>query len=167
MNDINKLFDDKYNFVQCYVEKGFKNEKGMQLVFKIGDIEIGKLWYEFNHKSPDSDRSKSKTGGKPAYCMVVERDLDKFITENNPDFEVMGYLWPLLSKTSWHTGVLKYKRRKKPMVFDDFMELFGTGKTKTYEILNKMKEYGILSQDKDGYKLSRDFIKKGGIKREK
>ena len=165
MDDINKLFDDKYNFVQCYVEKGFKNEKGMQLVLKIGDIEIGKLWYEFNHKSPDSDRSKSKTGGKPAYCMVIERDLDKFITENNPDFEVMGYLWPLLSKTSWHTGVLKYKRKKKPIRFDDFIDIFGKSRTKTADIINKLKEYSILSHGKDGYKLSRDFIKKGGKKK--
>lgn len=163
MHDLNLLFSKKHDFLPCTIEKQFSNEDGVQLVIRVGDIELHKFWYKFNNKA---DKSKSKTGGKPAYSMIIERDLEKFISETSPDFEVMGYLWPLLSKTSWHTGVLKYKRRKKPLQFDDFMEIFDKGRTKTADIINKLKKYGILSHDKDGYKLSRSFIKKGGKKRE-
>jgi hypothetical protein len=167
MHELNKLFDDAYNVISCRIVKGFKNDKGIQLILKVGDIEIGKLWYEFERKPPDADRSKSRTGGKPSYYMVVERDLDKFINEKKPDYEILGYLWPLLSKTSWHTGLLKYKRKKKPLRFEDFIDIFGKSRAKTAEIVNKLKEYGILSHDKDGYKLSRDFIKKGRAKKSK
>ena len=159
MLDINKLFDDKYNIVPCYIEKGFKNDNGMQLTIHVGNVKIGTYWLEFN-----ADRSKSRTGGKAGYCMIIDKELERLISEKHVDFEIMGYVFALMNKTSWHTGVLKYRRKKKPIAFNDLMDIFGKGKTKTAQIVSKLKEYSILSHDGDGYKLSRSFIKKGGVK---
>jgi len=166
MHDLNLLFDDKYSIVPCSIEKGYTNKDGMQLSVRVGDVEICKVWYKFNHKPDDADRSNSKTGGKAAYCMVMEKELERLITEKHVDFEVMGYLWAIINKTSWHNGVLKFKRRRKPMQFNDFMGLFGTGKTKTYDILNKLTEYGILVHSEEGYRMERKFIKKGKEKKD-
>lgn len=166
MNDLNLLFDDKYSIVPCSIEKEFTNKDGMRLIVRVGDVEIYKFWYKFNHKPEDADRSKSKTGGKAAYCMVMEKELEKLIAEKHVDFETMGYLWAIINKTSWHNGVLKFKRRRKAMQFNDFMELFGTGKTKTYDILNKLTEYGVITRCDGGYKMERKFIKKGKEKKD-
>ena len=76
--------------------------------------------------------------------------------------EIIGTAMILATHAQWNTGLLIHKRSKKPLRFDELMKITGFNKDKLSSCLKNMTTAGILQKDEGSYKLSFDFIKKGG-----
>lgn len=169
-----KFYNDKYSVIDnIYAVKGITTDNKIELIikFKHTGNEICRIWRPKNYVFGERT-SRSRTGGKPSSVYIDIVEINKILKEKQAEPEIMGYIFLLLNNVSWHTGILKHhdasKKRGfgKPLVFDDFINIFNKSRKKTAEIIGKLKEYGILLHDKDGYKISRNFIRKGGAKRE-
>lgn len=168
LNDLEKFLDGSYSCFECYGVKGIRKGDYLEIIFKIKGtgVEVGRKW--INVKNPlDNDKSKKKnTGGRASYYMVMKKEVDRLLSLDVKP-EPLGYVWLLMPYIAWNTGLLVIGRKKRPLTFDDMAQIFKCSRKKTANIVNKLKEYGILLYGDDGYMISRNLVKKGGAKREK
>jgi hypothetical protein len=113
-------------------------------------------------KAKDPDNPKTM-GGKKPYVMLMVDEVEKLFNSGFP-IEYFGYAAKLAKTINWNTGIVKKKRSKKAFTFNDMIETWGVNERKGREIIKALNKYHLLSQDNEGYKISRQFIRKGGGK---
>jgi hypothetical protein len=121
------------------------------------------FWSDGKFKNKDGKSKKRSTGGKPSYMKVYVEKIRE-LKEAGLSADLVGKVIWLVDNIEWNTGLL-YKgkgKNKKYLQFKDLMEIWDIGKTKTAETINKLKNINFLTVEEQGYKLSTDFIQKGG-----
>lgn len=125
------------------------------------------IWYNPNKKKPKDPKKPKGTGGKEPYMLIMQNrliDLRKELRDKgikNVE-EIIGYLFILSQYIQWSTGKLvKKKRSKKPLQYNDMVEIFDCSKPKLNKIISVLKDNNLLSHTKDGYFISTNYIKKG------
>jgi len=113
-------------------------------------------------KAKDPDNPKTM-GGKKPYTMMMDDEIEKLFDKGFP-IEYFGYAAKLSKVINWKTGVVKKKRNKKAFDFNDLITTWGVNERKGRDIIKTLSKYHLLSQDTEGYKISRQYMKKGGGK---
>ena len=133
---------------------------GMEyLTFSLPDgTVIYDKWH--NPKKKISRNPPKHTGGKKPYIMLMLEALRK-MQGDNVDLAISSAIM-LSDNIQWNTGLLVEK--KKPVNYEGLKKIFNCSNDKVSKRIKAMQETGILLKDKDGYKISTDFIKKGGAK---
>lgn len=123
--------------------------------------EVYKFWH--NPKKKVSDKPPKHTGGKPSYVKVML----KAVQENKElSLRASGLLVKLAGNVRWSDNLLIDNRSKKALNAEQISHILNARKTETYEILSELKRANLLIKDKDGFKISKNLIQKGGVKHE-
>jgi hypothetical protein len=122
-------------------------------------LEDGTELYKFwNGKNKKSDTPKH-TGGKKSYAMLFVEAIEKHVDLSDA---AISFIVKRIPNIKWNTGLLINKRSKKPLLFEDLEKLSGKSKKTLLNTIKELKQENILLHDKEGYKVSKDFIRKGG-----
>jgi hypothetical protein len=149
---------------EVYISRGLADGKE-HIIITIPGIEepLFDFWQIQKVKTAkDPDNPKSMGGRKPYVMLMVEK-LDKIVEQGMP-LEYCGYLVGLSNHINWNTGLVKKKRSKKAFGFEQLIDAWKVNERRGREIVKTLKQYNLLSQDDDGYKVSADFMRKGGKK---
>lgn len=115
-----------------------------------------------NPAKKDVKGKPKHTGGKKPYLMLMIEAINEL---KGDDIDIaVGSAALLGNNIQWNTGLIVDKRTKKPLLYKDLKTIYKCGDNKLSNKIKIMKQYGILLKDKDGYKISPNFIKKGGVK---
>jgi hypothetical protein len=151
--------------VQVDISRGTTEDGREHIIITLP--EVTEPLYEFwqipkvkKAKDPNNPRSM---GGKKPYVMLMIENLDKVVEQGMP-LEYCGYLVGLSKNINWNTGLVKKKRSKNAFKFEQLTETWKVNERRGREIIKTLKQYNLLSQDDDGYKVSADFMRKGGKK---
>jgi hypothetical protein len=130
---------------------------------KHDDLFLYEFWADGSFKT--GNKVKKHTGGKPSYAKVYLNKL-KQLKKIGIDAELPGYMIWLSDNIEWGTGSLYTGRGKnrKPVQFKDLMSIWNTGRTKTSNIISRLKDSNLLTVTSNGYQVSTDFMQKGGAK---
>jgi hypothetical protein len=97
------------------------------------------------------------TGGKYAFVKVY---INKLLNCKGLEDRHIGAAMMLAKYVSWDTGLLVDKR-KKPIDFDGIKKILHCSNQTASDRILTLKNAGVLLHDKEGYKLSLNFIAKG------
>jgi len=122
--------------------------------------ELYDFWH--NPEKARGDKPPKHTGGKKPYIMLMVEAIRK-LKGDNVETAISSAIM-LADNIQWNTGLLTDKRKKKPLSYEDLRKLYGCSNDKLTNKIKAMEHHGILLKDKEGYKISTDFIKKGGAK---
>jgi hypothetical protein len=97
------------------------------------------------------------TGGKYAFVKVY---ITKLLACKGLEDRHIGAAIMLAKYVSWDTGLLVDKR-KNPIDFDGIKKILRCSNQTASDRISALKKAGVLLHDKEGYKLSANFIAKG------
>lgn len=122
------------------------------------------FWRVMKSDKPKPERKH--TGGKKPYIMVMVEKI-RALQKENSDLNlenILGSAVMLADNIEWNTGLLVNKRKKTPLSFADLRKIYGCSNDKLARKIKEMESVGVLLKDKEGYKISPFFIRKGGKK---
>lgn len=125
------------------------------------EYEFYSYWY--NPKKKQKSNNPKHTGGKKPYLMLMIDEIEKLREKGVKNVEeLIGYVVCLGKHIEWNTGRLIHKTRsKKPLKYQDLLEIFKCGNKKLNNMLKVMKENDLLHRTEEGYFISTKYIKKG------
>lgn len=135
-----------------------RTEQG-KVLLHISDLnkEILTTWYY-----PPRKEDAPHRGNKQSYSMLMNKAFKVLLKEHKPSNEEIGVMTKLFFYADWGTGLLT--KRKKPMKFEDMVDIIGNSDKTVKKIIKSLKDKKILDYKDNGYYLSRTFIKRGGAK---
>lgn len=135
-----------------------KNSNGMEFIIISND---GKEFYKFwnNPKKILTNKPPKHTGGKPSYVKMMVDEVNK-----HPELSLnaSGLIIKMIPNIQWGDNLLVNVRSKKPLLIDDMSRILDISDKTTRTALKELKSAGLLTKDKDGYKVSPNLIQKGG-----
>lgn len=159
-SDIDKYVSGEKNAVQD--EFIISREKcGNSDFVHIHHSKMPEPLYEFWASRKKKRGGKPRhTGGKKPYVMLMIEGLTAQLANGLPAGNI-GYLICLAPYIDWGTGRLIYGRQKRQMKISDIETVFQKSRRMTLYILSGLKKYGLLTHDREGYFISRDFLRRG------
>lgn len=150
-------FDHKVNVCQGQFSIGREQIGKMEyIVITIDGKEVYSFWRNPNKRV--SKEPPKHTGGKPSYVKLMLQEMQKY----NLSLEAAGFVNKMTKHIRWGDNLLIDRRTKKPLVVEDFCTIIGKSKPVTLKIIGELKGFGLLTKDKEGYRISPNLVQKGG-----
>ncbi len=167
--NINRYLNGEINAVRDEFVLSRERARDAELIY-ISHPEREQPIYQFwqstarrKRQEVSEARQPKHIGGKQPYVMLMIRDLVRLMEAGMPP-KYAGYILYLVPYFEWGTGRLICGRKKRSMIFDDLVQVWGVSRVTCQRVVRALKEYGIISHTTDGYYVSRKFAKKGGAK---
>lgn len=133
--------EDMPNGVKCYYVRDQESDELITTFFTNKAIKK-------KNSSPKHSGGKETFTGFSNELLRAARDM--------PD-EVAGTILRMTSFTDWKTGML-VNTHGEPLSFTVLRKRLGYGHTKMADRIAYMKQLGCLTQNSDGYFISKDYI---------
>lgn len=152
-----------------------KSSNGMEyIILSLNGNEIYSFW-----NNPKKKKSKKKatqvsdiveivedivkptpkhTGGKPSYVKMMVDEVNK-----HPELSLnaSGLIIKMIPNIQWGNNLLVNVRSKKPLLISDMTKILHISDKTIRLTLKELKTAGLLTKDKDGYKVSPKLLQKG------
>lgn len=145
-------------------------------ILTCGNVTIATFWSDIGKPSkvgsqetaleeiPGAPPKKKTMGGKKAYVMLMTAKMGEMVQSGKATPEQIGCLAVLTPHIEWGTGRLLKKRSKKSLQSKDICTALKMPSRTWNRKFGELKEIGLMSLDDNGYYISTDLFKKGGLK---
>lgn len=133
-----------------------------QIIISHNGEALFRLNYNPKVKQGKNKPPPKNTGGKKSYIMLMTKELKKLKKSDVENkIELIGFLTYMSDYIEWGTGKLINKRTKKPLKYDDLLQISELNNRKLNTILADLKRLDLLEHTPEGYFISQIIAKKG------